>query len=397
MWHGLGGDEPVRIVAMTRIDGFHLLPRDYIVALTIDGQQENVYRWTKRRASDMEPLEQMMSTIKTVAERAGVSLKTVSRVFSAPETVSEAMRIRVMQAAAELDFIPDRRAQAMRSGRSGVIGLLTDVAASTPCSIDIIRGVEEALAGRGMSLLIGSMENRGESPASVLRSFRAVRVEGVIYAATYHREIFDFAPLQLPSVMVNCFSHKRGLPTVIPDEEGGGFAVGAHLIGLGHRRIAYLTLSPDIEATQLRLAGLRRAFREAGLAEPADLAVAGQSRAGTFSREEAFVAASRLLDRPDRPTAVFCGNDEMAMQVYHAAIGLGLAIPRDVSIVGFDDHRLFSEGLRPALTTVALPYVKMGNVAVSVLLDDRDAVAAPTTTLIEAPLIVRRSTASPGA
>lgn len=336
-----------------------------------------------------------MSTIKTVAERAGVSLKTVSRVFSAPDTVSEAMRTRVLQAAAELDFIPDRRAQTMRSGRSGVIGLLTDVAASTPCSIDIVRGVEEALAERDMSLLIGSMENRAESSDSILRSFRAVRVEGVIYAATYHREIYDFAPLQLPSVMVNCFSHRRGLPTVIPDEERGGFSVGAHLIGLGHRKIAYLTLSPDIEATQLRLAGLRSALREAGIDEPQNLAVPGQSRAGSFDREEAFAAAHRLLDRPDRPTAVFCGNDEMAMQVYHAAAELSLAIPHDLSVVGFDDHRLFSEGLRPALTTVALPYVQMGSVAVGVLLDEKKELTVPKTKLIEGPLIVRQSTGSP--
>lgn len=336
-----------------------------------------------------------MSTIKTVAERAGVSLKTVSRVFSAPDTVSEAMRTRVLQAAAELDFIPDRRAQAMRSGRSGVIGLLTDVAASTPCSIDIVRGVEEALAERGMSLLIGSMENRAESSDSILRSFRAVRVEGVIYAATYHREIRDFAPLRLPSVMVNCFSQSRDLPTVIPDEERGGFSVGVHLIGLGHRRIAYLTLSPNIEATQLRLVGLRRALREAGIDEPPNLAVPGQSRAGAFDREEAFVAARRLLDRRDRPTAIFCGNDEMAMQVYHAAAELGLAIPRDISVVGFDDHRLFSEGLRPALTTVALPYVQMGSVAVGVLLDEKKELTVPKTKLIEGPLIVRQSTGSP--
>ena len=331
-----------------------------------------------------------MTTIKTVAERAGVSLKSVSRVLTAPDTVSEKTRARVFAAVEELNFVPDRRAQAMRSGRSGVIGLLTDVVASTPCSIDIVKGVEEALAERRMSLLIGNMENRSESSNSILRSFRAGRVEGVIYAASYHREVSGFEPLHLPSVMVNCFNRSGNLPTVTPDEESGGHSVGAHLIALGHRRIAYLTLSPEIEATRLRLNGLVRALREAGLTVPDDLAVPGQSGTGTFVQEEAFVAAKALLSRADRPTAIFCGNDEMAMQVYNAAGQLGIAIPGDLSVVGFDDHRLFSEGLRPGLTTVALPYVLMGRLAVDVLLGSVNSKLSR----VECPFVLRHSTAA---
>lgn len=331
-----------------------------------------------------------MTTIKTVAARAGVSLKSVSRVLTAPDTVSEKTRAKVLAAVEELNFVPDRRAQAMRSGRSGLIGLLTDVGASTPCSMDIVKGVEEALAERRMSLLIGNMENRSESSHSILRSFRAGRVEGVIYAASYHREVSGFEPLHLPSVMANCFNGDGSLPTVIPDEEGGGHSVGAHLIALGHRRIAYLTLSPEIEATRLRLAGLVRALREHCLAVPHDLATPGQSGTGAFVQEEAFVAAKALLSRANRPTAIFCGNDEMAMQVYNAAGELGIAIPGDLSVVGFDDHRLFSEGVRPGLTTVALPYVTMGRLAVDVLLGSVNA----KLNLVECPLVLRHSTAA---
>lgn len=329
-----------------------------------------------------------MTTIKTVAARAGVSLKTVSRVLTAPDTVSEKTRAKVLAAVDELNFVPDRGAQAMRSGRSGVIGLLTDVVASTPCSMDIVKGVEEALAGRHMSLLIGNMENRSESSNAILRSFRAGRVEGVIYAASYHREVSGFEPLHLPSVMVNCFNRDGSLPTVVPDEESGGHSVGAHFIALGHRRIAYLTLSPEIEATRLRLAGLVRALRESGLAVPDDLALPGQSGTGAFVQEEAFVAAKALLSRADRPTAIFCGNDEMAMQVYNAAGQLGITIPGDLSVVGFDDHRLFSEGVRPGLTTVALPYVTMGRLAVDVLLGSVNS----KLNLVECPFILRHST-----
>ena len=333
-----------------------------------------------------------MTTIRTVAEHAGVSLKTVSRVLTAPNTVSEKTRAKVVAAAEALNFVPDRRAQAMRSGRSGVIGLLTDVVASTPCSMDIVKGVEEALAESRMSLLIGNMENRSETSSSILRSFRAGRVEGVIYVASYHREVEGFEPLHLPTVMVNCFTRDGSLPTVIPDEEKGGYSAGTHLIALGHRKIAYLTLSPEIEATRLRLAGLARALSEAGLVVSDNLAVPGQSGTGSFVQEEAFLAAKALLSDADRPTAIFCGNDEMAMQVYNAAGQLGLAIPADLSVVGFDDHRLFSEGLRPGLTTVALPYVQMGRLAVEVLIGRQLGSGSPQVSKVDCPLVLRHST-----
>jgi LacI family transcriptional regulator len=334
-----------------------------------------------------------MSTIKTVAERAGVSLKTVSRVLSAPETVSPRTKERVLAAATELNFVPDRRAQAMRSGRSGVLGLLTDVVATTPCSIDIVRGVEQALAERGMSLLIGNREHRSETHSAIMRSFQAGRVEGVICAASYHREIDDLGPVPLPTVLVNCFTPDRVLPCVIPDEEQGGHAVGKHLLDLGHRRITYLSLAPGIEATRLRLAGLERAYRERGITVPQRLAVAGQSLPGIFNQEEAFARARELLERPSRPTAIFCGNDEMAMQVFNAAGQLGISIPDGLSVVGFDDHRLFSEGLRPTLTTARLPYVDMGRLAVDILLDREGGTLPTAVHRVDVPLVVRRSTA----
>ena len=243
-----------------------------------------------------------------------------------------------------------------------------------------------------MSLLIGNLENPSSTPKSILRSFRAGRVDGVIYAANYHREVLDFEPLQLPGIMVNCFTQARLMPTVVPDEERGGYNVGVHLLSLGHRRIAYLTLAPGIEATRLREAGLVRAMREAGVKVPARLSWPGQLVAGRFDQEVAFTSAQALLKRKDRPTAIFCGNDEMAMQVYNAAGQLGLSIPNDLSVVGFDDHQLFSEGLRPALTTVALPYVAMGRQSVAVLLERQG--EPPALHRIDAPLVVRQSTRS---
>lgn len=338
-----------------------------------------------------------MATIRTVAARAGVSIKTVSRVMNEPESVAEATRERVLQAAAELSFVPDQRARAMRSGRSGVIGFLTDVIATTPYSVDIIRGVEDALGEHGLSLLIGNTENRPGGLPAIVRSFRASRVEGVIYATMYHRCADELVPHDsLPAVLVNCFASEGGMATVLPDDEAGGLAVGRHLLGLGHRRIAYLTLPPHVEATRLRLAGLKRAFAEAEVGVPDDLIVPGQLDSAHFDQRYAFEAARRLLWRDDRPTAIFCGNDELALQIYNAAAALGFRIPDQLSIVGYDDYHMFSEGVRPALTTVCLPYRDMGRTAAELLMTRIADRAAPAAVVrVEGPLVTRRSTAPP--
>lgn len=334
-----------------------------------------------------------MTTIRTVAKRAGVSVMTVSRVYNQPASVAETTRSKVLSAARELDFVPDQRARAMRLGRSGVVGLLTDVMEATPCSVDIIQSVEGALAKHGLSLLIGNSQNRSGGSTAILRSFQASRVEGIVYAATFHREIEALGePLSAPGVLVNCFARGSGWPAVIPDEEGGGHSVGVHLLGLGHRRVAYLTLAPNIEATRMRKAGLIRAFREAGVSFPEHLIVVGQSRTGAFNRAEAFAAATNLL-REHRPTAVFCGNDEMAMQVYNAAARLGLSIPAELSVVGFDDHRVFSEGLMPPLTTVALAYERMGRLAGDLLIEQIGGRQSSEVIRVQGPIVVRGSTA----
>ena len=336
-----------------------------------------------------------MTTIRTVAQRAGVSVMTVSRVFNQPGTVTDGMRAKVLSAARELDFVPDQRARAMRLGRSGVVGLLTDVLEATPCSVDIARSIEAALATHGLSLLVSNSQGRqGGSPA-ILRSFRASRVEGVVYAATFHREVdFSEMPPSGPGVLVNCFAQASRWPCVIPDEEEGGHAVGVRLLALGHRRVAYLTLAPGIEATRLRMAGMVRAFREAGASFPQELVIAGQSQTGAFNRAEALAAATTLL-ADKRPTAIFCGNDEMAMQVYNAASLLGLSIPRDVSVVGYDDHRVFSEGLMPPLTTVALPYERMGRIAADLLIEQIAGRPSSEIIRVQGPMIERSSVAAP--
>lgn len=336
-----------------------------------------------------------MTTLRTVAERAGVSVMTVSRALNTPERVTENTRRRVLDAAAALNFVPDRQARAMRSGRSGGVGLIFDELAATPCSVDTARAIEVALSTRGYTLLMAGGGARDGGLTTAVRRLRASRVEGLIYSAGYHREV-DLGDLgEVPrAVLVNCYEGRSRLPTILPDEEAGGHAAGAHLIGLGHRCLAALTLAPDIAATRLRLDGFRRALREAGLSPEGLRVAAGQARRGVFDRGQAYAAARSLLAAPNRPTGVFCGNDEMALQLYNAVRDLGLTVPDDISVVGYDDHHVFSEGLRPGLTTVALPYGRMGRLAVDLLLETEEVPGAPELIRVASPLVVRGSTSS---
>lgn len=333
-----------------------------------------------------------MATIKDVAARAGVSFKTVSRVMNAPDSVTASTRDRVLAAVRDLQFVPDRRARAMRSGRSHVVGFLSDSVATKPFSVDLIRGAQEALAQRGITMLLANADDGAF--AEHLRDFQGFRVDGVIIATDYHRPIDNPPPPEARAVLVNCFAPGAGFPAVLPDDRQAGLTATRHLIGHGHRRIGFVTLPADIEASRLRLAGFREAHAEAGLAVDDSLIVEGIVWVPGGQRMIAFDVAGALLQRPDRPEAVVCGNDIVAMHVYNAARAAGLAIPDDISIIGFDDNLVVATGMMPPLSTVALPYAEMGRRGVELLLDpERAPVEGPT--WVACPLVERQSCAAP--
>ncbi len=281
----------------------------------------------------------------------------------------------------------------MRSGTSSVYGLMTDAVATTPYSVDIVRGAQSALRERHQTLLIASSDGDFQREQELWSMFRAHRVAGVIYAAMFHRPHDVGKPAFSKSiVLANCFAADGNLPSIIPDDESGGHEQARHLLQLGHRRIAVITLIPDIEATRLRAQGMRRAFAEAGVGF--DDTMEQRGARGPVGKEEmiSYDVAREILSRGNRPTAIICGNDQVAMQVFAAAANLGLSIPQDLSIMGFDDLRLISETLRPQLTTVALPYFDIGRRAVELSNSAReqDEGWAPRI-LVPCPLVVRQS------
>ena len=176
---------------------------------------------------------------------------------------------------------------------------------------------------------------------------------------------YDYArldrDLSIPTVLVN--SHPEDgyvYPSIEPDDYGGSYDLTQHLIALGHRRIGYIRLNPLLLGANQRLDAFLAATRAAGIPE-ADLVIR-LGMEGPIGREANYVyqQALEILAVPDRPTALVCGNDEMALQAYLAALSLGLRVPDNLTIVGFDDFRTVSLGLKPELTTAALPYYELG-------------------------------------
>ncbi|MDQ0692089.1 LacI family DNA-binding transcriptional regulator [Arthrobacter sp. W4I7] len=341
--------------------------------------------------------------IKDVATAAGVSVTTVSHVLNevAYARISPETRDKVRSAAEQLGYGPNRLAQALRTQRTGMLGLVSEDIATTPHAGRIILGAEEAAKARGYNLMIintsgsASLESRRDDVNALLER----RVDGILYATMYHRNVELPANLgSVPSVLVDSVAAGGNITAVIPDEEGGARAAVEALLAAGHRRIGFINNTDDVPATHQRLQAFRARLTEAGLDGGAALVESEVSEV-----QGGYKAARRILareDRADMPTALFCYNDRMAMGAYRAAAELGLTIPADLSIVGFDDQELIAANLHPGLTTVALPHYEMGAWATEHLIDAVEGktdltLMALHPTILSCPLVTRDSIAAP--
>jgi LacI family transcriptional regulator len=334
-------------------------------------------------------------TITDVAAEAGVSVATVSRVLNdhgypvRPET-----RRRVLDAVEKLDFRPNELARGLLLKRTKTIGLvIPDIA--NPYYPAISRGVEDVAAERGYAVIFCNTDRDAAKSEHYVTALLQKQVDGLILAGggtDFTRASERFAEHGTSVVFV-------GEPSVpwpsvrVPNEEGAATAT-SHVAELGHERVAFISGPTGLPTARDRLAGYRRAVAEHGLAEAESL-----ERTGDFSEGSGYEAAESLLRERQRPTAIFAANDRMAIGSLAAAADLGLPVPQELSIVGFDDIPLVSF-VRPALTTVALPAYEMGAAAMRLLLDlllekDGGASAATRTVRLPVRLVVRDSTAPP--
>lgn len=317
-----------------------------------------------------------MPTIYDVAQLAGVSPKTVSRVLNNDAPVRETTRSAVEKAIAELGFVPSSAARAMRSHRSGLIGVITGAVSHSSEEAEesglpdmfLVQGAQQVAAETGKTLIIADTGDDAERVPGLLRTFKQYRVEGLLYVAEHHQEV-DLSDLNIefPLVLLNCFD-RAGTPAVVPDDEAAQYRLTAQVIANGHRRVGYLTLPQNITATPLRLAGYRKALEEAGIGYDGDLVATGYTDRSN-SIGDLLQAIDTLLNLPAPPTVLCCGNDEMALRVYGILRTRGIKVPEDISVAGYDNYRLIAETLFPPLSSVELPYNAMGRKAARMLLD----------------------------
>jgi len=304
-----------------------------------------------------------MVSIVSVAKAAGVSNKTVSRVINGEPYVTEETRERVEKAIRDLGYVPNMAARLIRSSRSNTFGIITDYVSTTPYSVDIVRGIQDWANANGKTILMANTGGSSQREVEIWKMFQSHRIDGVLYVTMYHRIVDpEIGDVSIRTVMINCRPQTSGLlPSIVPDDYQGARDLTCYLLEQGHRRIGYIRLNPILLGAELRLDAFRQTTREFGLTEN-DLSVC-LGMEGPVGAEEnyVFAAATEMLKQKDRPTAIMSGNDEMAIQIYIAAMALGLRIPEDVSIVGFDDFRTVSLALKPGLTTAALPYYDLGH------------------------------------
>lgn len=319
-----------------------------------------------------------MATIYDVARVSGVSPKTVSRVINGDDAVKQSTKEKVEKAIGELGYVPSTAARAMRSNKSGLVGLITGAISLSPDrtsatglpDLFIVQGIQKAMEASGKTLLIADTGGQSDRVPQLIRTFEEHRVEGIIYAADYHRKVaLPTVSASTKLVLANCYDDK-GTPSVLPHDYQGQKALVQSLIAKGHRRIAYITLSPQLEATILRTKGYCDALNEADIAfDPALVIPASIDRPDSGTEEQLlWDALDRVLSLPVRPTVICFGNDQMAMRAYGILRSRDLSLPDDISVAGYDNYKLITQTLYPTLASAELPYAAIGIRATELLL-----------------------------
>lgn len=334
------------------------------------------------------------ATINDIARIAGVSKKTVSRVINDSPSVRGETRERVEAVIAELGFTPDPQARGLAFRRSFLIGMIYDNP-SPNYVVNIQQGILDGVRGSGLELVVHPCNRQADSFLSDVEGFVVrQRLAGVVMPPSVsedERVVDLLRRVDCPYVRIASVSLDAPGRMVVTNDRLGAAEAARHLAQLGHRRIAFISGPDTFRSSHERGQGFADGLAEHGLTLDAALL-----KRGAYTFESGVVAATQLLAMPERPTAIFAGNDEMAIGVMQAARNLGLDVPGDLSIVGFDDLPMASR-VWPNLTTVRLPIRDMGRMAAEKLTAPRRGLDPATLVQPEVrpSLVVRESSGPP--
>ncbi|MBZ0292697.1 MAG: LacI family transcriptional regulator [Anaerolineae bacterium] len=295
----------------------------------------------------------MAVTIFDVAERAGVSIGTVSRVLNQRDRVHPETRRRVMEAVKELDYQRNALASSLVTQRTQMIGMVVPMV-NDPFFFEMVRGVEDAAYSANYTLIIAS-HPRSAKDRRYLDLFKRGYVDAMVLVASAEIQETEIRRAMDQGISVVLVQQEHeGIPSFVVDNYAGARALVEHLLGLGHRRIAYITGSDYTIDNAERFRGLYDVLSEHHLALPDSYIMQGDYHHGS-----GYEAMQKLLNLPEPPEAVFAANDQMAADAIQMARECGLRVPEDVAVVGFDDVSL-ARYTNPPLTTVAQPAYELG-------------------------------------
>jgi LacI family transcriptional regulator len=310
-----------------------------------------------------------MSNIKDVAAKAGVSFKTVARVVNKEPTVRESTKQKVLDAIEALNYRPNASAKMMRNQKSGVFGIIMETRSSMAPAVDIIHQAQ-VIARKHNKFVITATVNQSDR-AQAIEQMLSLRVEGIIYATMYHREVEIPKELEgIPTVLVNCFNRDKNIPCVIPNEYLAGFELTQRMLNKGYKRIAFLNLSSRVLASSQRLKGYQAAMSIAGLDVDPDYVPHAEVHINDRATQVTDTVLDELMNLPSPPEALICGKDSIALDCYLYFSAKGKVIGKDIGIGSFDNSIELVRNLKPKLSTMDLPHAQMGEIAMKYLLTD---------------------------
>jgi LacI family transcriptional regulator len=327
-------------------------------------------------------------SLEDVARLSGVSTATVSRVLNGSTTVKAARRAAVEKACEELGYVINRAARTLASRRSMTIGAVVPTLATETFS-RALAAFQQLIHEAGYTLLLANSNFDPDTELKEVNKLIEYGIDGLMLVGnTHHPRLWERINQQ-EIACIQTFTHDSEKPCVGYDSEGAAETIARHLLALGHRQFAVIVgTPPSNDRVSDRLKGTRRALQQHGLTLPDSHLVDN-----AFSMNDARKAVFRLLDGPEPPTAIICGNDLLAFGAMRAASERYLRIPGDISIVGFNDYE-YAEHLEHPLTTMRVDLASIGEHAAHYLLNTLNNLPAARHTLIETELIVRGSSGS---
>lgn len=307
----------------------------------------------------------MAITIKDIAERAGVSIATVSRVLNDSKPVSTELKKKILQIVEETEYKPNALARGLIKNQTGLIGIIIpDISNQTFASL--ITGIEGIADQNKFDIVVSNSHGKVEKELEIFDVFREKQLDGIIFSGvaltTEHQRFFE--KYKLPTVIVSQNFPQIELPSVLINNFQAAYDATNFLINLGHKKIAMITgLLEDISSGLDRYRGYSAALREAGLAEQEEYV-----KEGDFTMNSGYTLMAEILKCTTLPTAVFASSDKMAIGAMNCCYDSGYRVPADISIMGFDDLEI-ATAVRPALTTIHQDNKEIGAIAARLLIE----------------------------